>query len=248
MKALEELVIRVKSQEPGAMLELWEAVRRFVEMKARGQIRAGSRVPLEDLKQAGFFAMLDAAEEYEAERDGKSSFLSLLRFKLQNRFAEESGVKTTKRDALQFARSADSPAYEDEDGPTVAELVPDTSAALAFTGVEYRDFLDYCRRVISAALDTLPEAQADLLRLHYLEGLSLEEAAPICGMYSRQAASDTEFKALCRLERGKYRRELRECLEAFKDYEAARLECYDRHISRRTEATALLHIEGRKRL
>lgn len=36
---VEELAAKVKDKEPGAMLELWEAVRRFVEAKARNRVR-----------------------------------------------------------------------------------------------------------------------------------------------------------------------------------------------------------------
>jgi len=36
-----------------------------------------------------------------------ASFLSVLRLTLKTRFAEESGIRTKKRDALQYAESAD---------------------------------------------------------------------------------------------------------------------------------------------
>lgn len=63
-------------------------------------------------------------------------------------------------------------------GPTVGELLPDDGAALAFMGVEYVNFLDYCRREIQAALDTLPPEYAALLRLYYLEGKTLRRPPP----------------------------------------------------------------------
>ena len=69
---LEELAAQVKAGEPGAVLELWEAVSRFVEMKARERTRAGSRVPLEDLTQAGFLAVLDAADKYDPDKENTS--------------------------------------------------------------------------------------------------------------------------------------------------------------------------------
>ena len=89
----------------------------------------------------------------------------MLRLTLKTQFAEESGIRTTKRDALQYAESVDAPAYED--GPAVADTVPDKGAALAFAEVEYGDFLDYCRRIIGAALDGLSPAQAAIVRQHY---------------------------------------------------------------------------------
>lgn len=241
---LEKLAARVKAGKPGAVLELWEAVRRFVEMKARERSRAGSRVPLEDLTQAGFLAVLDAVEQYDPGKEN-ASFLSLLSFTLKKQWAEEAGIRSTRRDALQYAGSLDAPAVAgDEDSAPVVDLIADEGAALAFTGVEYLDFLDYCRHLIAAALDTLPPAQGDLLRLHYLKGRSLEDAASLCGLSCKQAASDTAFRALMRLERGRYRRELRDCLEAFEDFRAyrtaAKCETWRRTGLSRTEAAALV--------
>lgn len=245
---LEELAARVKAGEPGTVLELWEAVRRFVEMKARERARAGGRVPLEDLTQDGFLAVLDAAEQYDPGKEN-AAFLSLLSLTLRKRWAEEAGTRSTRRDALQYSDSLDAPAVAgDEDSAPAVDLIADEGAALAFTGVEYLDFLDYCRRMIAAALDTLPPVQGALLRLHYLEGRSLEDAAPLCGLSCKQAASDTEFRALLRLERGKYRRELRDCLEAFEDFreyqEAAGRETWKRTGLSRTEAGALVNVGG----
>lgn len=81
---LDGLAAQVKAGEPGTVLKLWEAVRRFVEMKARERTRAGNRVPFDDLTQAGFLAVLDAANQYDPGREN-ASFLSLLCFTLQSR-------------------------------------------------------------------------------------------------------------------------------------------------------------------
>lgn len=245
---LDGLATQVKAGEPGAVLKLWEAVRRFVEMKARERTRAGGRVSFDDLTQAGFLAVLDAADQYDPGREN-ASFLSLLCFTLRSRWAEEAGTRTTRRDALQYADSTETAAYQDDPGgPTVGELLLDSGAALAFIGVEYADFLDYCRRLIGAALDTLPAEYAALLRLHYLKGRTLEEAAPLCGLSCKQAAGDTEYRALLRLERGPYRRELRECLEAFEDFReyqtAVSCETWKRTGLSRTEAAALIRPKG----
>lgn len=197
--------------------------------------------------QDGFLAVLDAVELYDTERE-RVSFMALLSLTLRKRFSEEVGVRSSKRDALHYADSIDGPAFPNEpDGPTVGESLADDGAALAFSGVEYADFLDYCRRMIGAALDTLTDAQAALLCLHYLKGLSLEAAAPLCGLSSKQTASETEQRALSHLERGRYRRELRECLTAFDDFrayrEAAQRDTWSRTGISRTEAAAIVKAE-----
>lgn len=59
---LDELALCLKAGEPGAALKLWDAVRRFVEMKARKRAAAhGCRAQADDLTQAGFLARLETA-------------------------------------------------------------------------------------------------------------------------------------------------------------------------------------------
>lgn len=244
---LEELAAKAKAGEPGALLELWGAVGRFVELKARDRVRAapGCCVEVCDLTQAGFLAVMETADRFEP---GKGyGFLSALSYALKKAFGEATGTRSTRRDALQYADSVEAAAYRDDpDGPTVADMLPDDGAALAFVGVEYADFLSYCRGVIGAALNTLTPAQAAVVRLHYLEDWTLDEAAALCGLSSKQAASDTEQRGLARMERGKYRRELRECLTAFDDFhaydEAAKRDIWGRTGISRTEAAALVNM------
>lgn len=128
----------------------------------------------------------------------------------------------------------------------MGELLSDDGAALAFMGVEYVNFLDYCRQEIQAALDTLPPEYASLLRLHHLEGRTLEESASLCGFSNKQAASEAKFRALNRLEHGRRRRELWECLVAFDDFreyqEASKRDTWAKTGLSRTEAAALVKI------
>lgn len=69
---LDGLDTRSKTGEPGAVVELWEAVRRFVELKARDRARVpGCRAQADDLIQSGFLAVLDTAARYEPEEGKK---------------------------------------------------------------------------------------------------------------------------------------------------------------------------------
>lgn len=215
----EELAARVKVREPGGMLELWEAVRRFVAVKAKDRARLpGCRVPLDDLMQAGFLAVVDAAEAYDPDREN-GNFLELLKYTLKNHFAEEAGIRTSKRDALQHAANLDEPAKTDEgEADPAITCIEDEGAALAFMGVEYADFIKYTRNLINAALATLPEKQATILTAHYLKGKSMEESAKIAGISCKQSASCVVDRALYRLSHGRYTRDLRDCLEAFEDF------------------------------
>ena len=243
---LDTLALKVRDRESGAMLELWGAVRRFVVMLARRRAASpGCRTTVEDLAQAGFLAVITTADQYEP--GAGHSFIQALSFSLRKAFAEEPGTRSTKRDALQYADSTETAAYRDDpEGLTVGELLPDDGAALAFMGVDYVDFLEYCRQEIRTALDTLPPKYAVLLRLHYLEGKTLEEVAALCGLSSKQAASEAKYRALQRLEHGRRRRELWECLVAFDDFreyqEASKRDTWAKTGLSRTEAAALVKI------
>ena len=245
---LEELAARVKAGEPGAMLELWEAVRRFVEVKARDRAKAtGCCVEVCDLTQAGFLAMVKTAERFE--RGQGYGFLHALGYALRNAFAEATGTRSSKRDAIQYADSADEAAYRDDpDGPTVGELLQDEGADLAFAGVEYADFLTYCRGVIGLALDKLTPTQAAIIRLHYLKGWTLEEISQMRGLSSRQTVQQTEQRGLQYLSQCSMTRELRDCLTAFEDFhaygEAAQRETWMWTGISRTEAAVLVNTGG----
>lgn len=214
---LDHLAAKVKAGEPGAMLELWEAVKNFVALKAKQRaIPSAHWTTFDDLMQSGFLAVVDTAEKYEPGHG--YGFLTALGYHLQTEFAIENGVKSSKRDMLKYAISTENPEYGDDvDSPTIADTLADESAALAFIGVEYADFLTYCHGVIDTAMEGLTASQADVIRLQYYRGLSMREIADRWDV-SKQTVSNTTYAALCKLERGRYRRELHECLEAFDDY------------------------------
>lgn len=220
MADLGGLALAVQEGKPGATLALWEAVRYFVTGKALEYSRR-SRVPFDDLMQDGFLAVLSAVAKFEPEKG--FAFLIVLSFCLKTEFSKEAGTRSTKRDLLQYTESADAPRYKDApDGPTVTESTPDPEADLALLGVDYADFLNYCRRLIHAALGALPDNWAGVLRCHYLEGLTLEETAQRLGYSGKEAAGYAKGCALRFLRRCSRRRELFECLEIFEDFH-----CYE---------------------
>ena len=87
----------------------------------------------------------------------EKSFLTLLKYFLQKRFAEEAGVRTSRRDGLQYADSTAEALYSNEDSITLEDTLEDAGAAAELESVEYRDLVLYARRVILAALDGLPD-------------------------------------------------------------------------------------------
>ena len=215
----EELVALIQDGERDRMGELWQNVERFIWQQANQRISRGiDGVTAEDLCQSGYLALVDAANSYDPQM-GKT-FIGWLALSLKTAFNVAAGLRSERqrRDPLHHAVSADAPAYLDEAGPTVAELVPDESASLAFAVAECED----CRDVIAAALDSLPEGQGELLRCYYLRGEGIAAAADAAGYASRHAAYEAVGRALYRLAHGKYTRALRACLDNFIELEEYR--------------------------
>lgn len=148
----------------------------------------------------------------------EKSFLTLLKYFLQKRFAEEAGVRTSRRDGLQYADSTAEALYSNEDSITLEDTLEDTGAAAELESVEYRDLVLYARRVILAALDGLPDGYRILMNEHYFNGIPLVAAAALAGYSSRASASEAHRRALRHLRTySKYKGELRACLDAFEE-------------------------------
>ena len=96
---LNALAVRARDGNEETLLDLWNAVKGFVKKKA---VYYAKNHTAEDLVQADFFAVYDTVQAFDETRE--KTFLTLLKYFLQKRFAEEAGVCTSRRD-----RPADSP-------------------------------------------------------------------------------------------------------------------------------------------
>src|SRR5579883_1796402 len=86
-----------------------------------------------------------------------------------------------QREALTLLRSKDPLALEEDDATIAAAIDPE----LAVIGQSHRTEL---ARAFRAALASLPAETRNLLRFHYLDGLSIDRLAPIIGVHSANAA------------------------------------------------------------
>ncbi len=138
-------------------LQLWESVRGFARDRAYRWVRALNGVTIDDLQQCAFLALVEAVESWDKDR---GAFLTWFNFKLQTAFTEAAGLRTErdKRDPLRMAVSLDTPLTDDE-GNTLADVVPDPAAELAVEAVVELDFQQRRRKALERALARLPEAQ-----------------------------------------------------------------------------------------
>lgn len=215
---LNALAVRARDGSEETLLDLWNAVKGFVKKKAvyYAKNHTAGMTTAEDLVQAGFFAVYDTVQAFDETRE--KSFLTLLKYFLQKRFAEEAGVRTSRRDSLQYADSTAEALYSNEDSITLEDTLEDAGAAAELESVEYRDLVLYARRVILAALDGLPDGYRILLAEHYFHNVPLVVSAALAGYSSRASASEAHRRALRHLRTySKYKGELRACLDAFEE-------------------------------
>ena len=168
----DEIAAAVQAGEAD-ILELWRAVERFAKKQALRWCRAWEGrggVVLDDLMQASFLALLDALSSWKS--DG-GTFIGLYAMKLKTAFATVYGQRTERerRDPLQYAISLETPLEDSDDELTVADTVPDLSAELAFDEVSEADMAYRLHDALENALATLPQEQADALRMKYFECL-----------------------------------------------------------------------------
>lgn len=191
----EDLVKRIQDGEAEAVIELWENVRRFIHLQAyRYHVFSGGLYEIEDLEQAGFIAMIQAANKY---RPGESSFINYLSLRLKNEFALTYNG-TRGRDPLLVAKRLDD--YINDDGDTLADITPDPGDQ--YEEAERKIYLEQLQQQLNKALSELPENQKKIILSRYYNGLTLNETAEELNASVNETRSK-ERKALDKLRKNK---------------------------------------------
>ena len=214
----EELALRIKNGEAEYIPELWEQVRRYVEMRARryAQNMENHCADVDDLTQAGYFAMLAAVRYYEPERG--ANFLTCLTWALQNELAAVAGVRSARRDATVYADSLDAPLTDDPEDGTLHNLLADSRAQEPFLAVEEESYTRAVHDALETALNGLCDVRKQrLIAGMYFEGRTMTEAAELAGYTSKQGADQAHKWVLRRLRHCSHTPALRDCLNGFDD-------------------------------
>lgn len=169
----EELVARIQNGEGDKLQELWEAARRFVLKQALGRVERleGRRgVDVDDLMQAGFIALMDAANNFDASAG--VAFLTWYGFKLKTAFQEAAGCRTKRQmmELIDQAVSLETPLTDEEDAALLGDTIPDPEAERAFDAVAEGDRARHLHNALESALATLPPEEADALRAKFFKG------------------------------------------------------------------------------
>lgn len=173
---LDSLAIKAKT-EKDCILQLKEAVRGYTHRMVNKYIAAfgNNRCGVErcDLEQSAFVALLNAVKYFN--RDAGAGFLTAYTFSLKTAFADCYGIRTSKRDALLSAISADIPI--DKDGEiTILDTIPSKDT------MQTVDDSIYCEQLheyLDKALSKIKPELADILRKIYFDGQSSVEIAKV---------------------------------------------------------------------
>ena len=185
-------------------LELWEAVRRFAYGRAYRWCKAAEGrggVELDDLMQCAFLALVEALETWDPKA---GAFITLYGLKLKAAFTAATGQRTKRDqlDPLEQALSFDAPLTDSESGDlfTLADVIEDPAAVVAFVDIEERDRQARLHKALCTALQWLPEAQRTAVVGFFIHGQRTDTKARNAGLRSlRSPAVSRTFRAFLSL-------------------------------------------------
>lgn len=181
--------------------ELWRNVERYIRWTARRRLHltgvlAGAE--FDDLIQEGYFALVEAVENYDPEKGG---FLTILAYKLLTKFAEMQGLRAGHDALNRAAVSLDAPIGEDGDAVQMADFIPDPQAEAELDGVNERIFQSQLQQALTKALDALPPNRREVVKARFFESKTLKQVG-LENQISPERARVLEFEALRQLRQG----------------------------------------------
>lgn len=184
----EALALRIQNGEKELYSELWDNNRRFITRCAFAWYRKNpgvcdsAGVTVDDLIQCGFIALCEAVQVFKPEAGYR--FITYITFPLKRLYQEATGIRTKKAVILNHCLSLDAPLTEDADSATLGDITPDEDSAAELRAADEKAYAASLHKALEQGLAQIPAEQAEVLRMKYFQGLSLEE---IC-----RSAGDTQ--------------------------------------------------------
>ncbi|MEG1895829.1 MAG: sigma-70 family RNA polymerase sigma factor [Oscillospiraceae bacterium] len=210
----EELCTLIKGGDTGYLPTLWEQTRKFITVQAKrfyNKFDNHMGATVEDLVQSGYFAVLSAVDYYEPEKGLK--YITFLSQTLKTAFAETMGVRTSKQDMLDYARSLDEPVNEQED-ITLLDKIGDLTPGQGDISINVIEsiFHQELRAALNEALSMLSEENRKRIEMHYYFNISFRELARERKV-SQTSIETTMYNSLLRIYNSRYRKTLKTFIE-----------------------------------
>lgn len=203
----EELALAYQQGNKAALSTLWEQTKRLIykfchAFYNRNADRCTTHgVVLEDLLQEGFFALIQAASAYKADKEYK--FTSYLNYPLKNRFHALTGLRTNlKEDSLNMSTSLNIPIQQAEGEPNMemGELFADSECESVMDNLEMSFVMPALSKDLESAIKQLEPIEQCAIRGRYYEGKTLNALAEAEGT-TRERIRQAETKGLRGLRR-----------------------------------------------
>lgn len=213
----EELVEKIQAGDDSLTLQLFNQNRGFIHLKARkwaALVESRPDCEMEDLMQSAFFAVLEAAKDYDPE---KGAFLTLLNWKLAKVFPDACSAYTAaqRQDPINSALRFEKP-ISDDDSAEFGDTVPDQR-----NGIEEAEeaiYNEYVTEAVHRAVDSLDDERQQLcIDMRYFQGKTQKEISELWNV-SGQYVSQVERLGLRRIREGEHIQELSEIYYGSRDY------------------------------
>lgn len=211
-----QLIEQAKNADPEALTQLWNQYESFICLMCKKwfymyqDFASSQGQQLDDLKQAGFLALVYAAKHYDAT---KGPFIIYLKYSLKREirrtiygphihYKNFDGKKVaTSSDVLNQCCSLQKP-IEASDGEefTLEELLPDPEAEKAFQTIEENLYIDDLRAVLIRAMWDLSVKQREVLRRIFFYNQDKKFVAQNMGLTIEQV-NNVRSMALSRLRK-----------------------------------------------
>ncbi len=192
---LEELAAAAQCGDMEVMPLLWEKTERLIKMlilKAINKRILPNYIDESDVLQCGYFALLAAVRAFKSNG---LKFTSYLTYSVQNAVNECINGKSRKPSPIKETSYNKTVIDKSGEDVELLELIEDKGAELkVFEPLE----LSETQRIVIEAVDTLPQRQREVIRLHYFHNMSLKEiaAAQDCCVSNIQQIERQAFREL----------------------------------------------------
>lgn len=173
----EDLVTAIQRGESDKLPQLWGQVERLVAWKANRVLAALGENPcveFEDLYNSGYIALVNAVQLFDPERS--DSFANIFMLCLKTAFAEATGHRGKKQqnDPIHGAYSLEA-IVPGSENTTFGELISDGKDYEA--EILERIWEKDLHEALDKALNTLPDVEAQALKLQYYDEFDVAQSA-----------------------------------------------------------------------
>lgn len=203
----EELVQLIKQGNKRYYATLWEQTSRLIHKliyKHASKRKLPNDIDFDDILQCGYFAMVNAVNAYNPEKDLK--FNTYLEFQVMNAIqltldrGQRKGMNTPRLQEYSYNRTVSNSEGEEVE---IIDLIPDKQSPKIYEGAELTDLQE---RVWQAVAE-LPEKLREIITRYYFKGEYLPTLAEKLGV-STETIRQRKRQALRLLERNRALKQL----------------------------------------